>query len=111
MHRTAIYNPWPQPLILRFSCSSATRSVYGMQYREKSIAKSLSRMSLEEMDSLKLTSSIRAEAIAAAAAAEEDAPVTLPLMGAVLIAVVLQFLVGYNIGVMVRYRAFELRRR
>lgn len=35
------------------------------------------------------------------AAAEEEVVVTWPLIFAVLVAVVLQFLVGYNIGVMV----------
>ena len=36
------------------------------------------------------------------AAAEEKAVVTWPLISAILVAVLLEFLVGYNIGVMVR---------
>lgn len=67
-----------------------------MQYREKSIAKSLSRLSLADIED------VAAQAkYAEAAAAEEEVVVTWPLISAVAVATVLQFVVGYNIGVMV----------
>lgn len=72
-------------------------SVYGMQYREKSIARSLSRQSLSEMDDTASQAKFVEET-----AAEEEVVVTWPLINAVLVAIVLQYLVGYNIGVMVR---------
>lgn len=73
-----------------------TNSVYGMQYREKSIAKSLSKLSLTDLD-------IAGQAkFMEDAAAEDDVAVTWPLIMAVLVAVLLEFLVGFNIGVMVR---------
>eukprot|EP00752_Nemacystus_decipiens_P004333 g3958.t1 len=68
-------------------------SVYGMQYREKSIAKSLSKISLQDLD-------IAGQAEYMKKAAEDEAVVTWPLIAAVLVAVLLEFLVGFNIGVM-----------
>lgn len=67
-----------------------------MQYREKSIAKSLSQLSLSEMDIAGQAKFIEE------AAAEEEVVATWPLMNAVLVAILLEFLVGFNIGVMVR---------
>ena len=76
--------------------SAKTVSVYGMQYREKSIAKSLSKISLTDLD-------IAGQAkYMEEAAGAEAVVVTWPLVSAVLAAVLLEFLVGFNIGVMVR---------
>lgn len=71
-------------------------SVNGMQFREKSIAKSLSLLSLADMEGMVAQAKFVEEA-----AVEEEVAVTWPLISAVLVAVVLQYLVGYNIGVMV----------
>lgn len=68
-----------------------------MQYREKSIAKSLSKISLSDLDIAG-----QAKYMKEAAEAEEVA-VTGPLITAVLVAVLLEFLVGFNIGVMVSF--------
>lgn len=68
-----------------------------MQYREKSIAKSLSKISLNDLD-------IAGQAKYMKEAAEDEVVVTWPLITAVLVAVLLEFLVGFNIGVMVRKR-------
>ena len=68
-----------------------------MQYREKSIAKSLSKISLSDLD-------IAGQAKYMKEAAEADeVAVTWPLVTAVLVAVLLEFLVGFNIGVMVSF--------
>lgn len=66
-----------------------------MQYREKSIAKSLSKIGLADLD-------IAGQAKYMKDAAEDEVVVTWPLITAVLVAVLLEFLVGFNIGVMVR---------
>ena len=66
-----------------------------MQYREKNIAKSLSMMTVEKMDTDGKAKFLED------AAAEEKVVVTWPLISAILVAVLLEFLVGYNIGVMV----------
>lgn len=66
-----------------------------MQYREKSIAKSLSKISLADVDMASQAKYIEE------VAAEEEVVVTWPLISAVLVAVLLEFLVGFNIGVMV----------
>ncbi|CAN0491177.1 unnamed protein product, partial [Hapterophycus canaliculatus] len=68
-----------------------------MQYREKSIAKSLSKISLNELDIAGQGKYVEH----AAAAEEEEVAVTWPLVTAVLVAILLEFLVGFNIGVMV----------
>lgn len=67
-----------------------------MQYREKKIAKTLSKISINDMD-------IAGQAkYMDEAGGLEEAVVTWPLINAVLVAVLLEFLVGFNIGVMVR---------
>ena len=70
-------------------------SVYGLQHREKSVAESLSKLSMNDLD-------LAGQAEFIAAAAKQKVVVTRPLISAVLVAVLLEFLVGYNIGVMVR---------
>lgn len=73
-----------------------------MQYREKSIAKSLSKLSLTDLDiagQAKYLEGAEAEGV------EDQVVVTWPLVTAVLVAVLLEFLVGFNIGVMVRKEA------
>lgn len=70
-----------------------------MQYREKSIAKSLSKLSLTDLDiagQAKYLEGAEGEGV------EDEAVVTWPLVTAVLVAVLLIFLVGFNIGVMVK---------
>ncbi|CAM9311708.1 unnamed protein product [Ectocarpus sp. 12 AP-2014] len=72
-------------------------SVYGMQYREKSIAKSLSKLSLMDLDIAEQAKYLEG---AEAEGVEDEVVVTWPLVTAVLVAVLLEFLVGFNIGVM-----------
>ncbi|CAN0196330.1 unnamed protein product [Ectocarpus sp. 6 AP-2014] len=72
-------------------------SVYGMQYREKSIAKSLSKLSLTDLD---IAGQAKYLEGAEADGVEDEVVVTWPLVTAVLVAVLLEFLVGFNIGVM-----------
>lgn len=79
-------------------------SVYGMQHREQNIVKSLSRMSLSELDGMAVQNKFTEEVTA-----EEEVVVTWPLISAVLVAVVLQYLVGYNIGVMVSPQPLTVR--
>lgn len=70
-------------------------SVYGMQYREQTFAKSLSRICLtdmggEEEDQEQLLADVDVDEVV----------LTTPLMAAVMVAVTLMFLMGYNTGVM-----------
>lgn len=69
--------------------------MYGLQHRERSLAESLSEHSLNDLD-------IADQAEDMAETAKEKVVVTGSLISAVLAAVLLQFLVGFNIGVMVR---------
>ena len=69
--------------------------MYGLQHRERSLAESLSEHSLNDLD-------IEGQAEDMAEATKEKIVVTGPLISAVLAAVLLEFLVGFNIGVMVR---------
>ena len=68
---------------------------YGLQHRERSLAESISRHSLNDLD-------IEGQAEYMAGAAKEKVVVTGPFIIAVFAAVLLEFLVGFNIGVMVR---------
>ncbi|KAG5190730.1 solute carrier family facilitated glucose transporter member 3 [Tribonema minus] len=70
-------------------------SVYGMQYREQSIAKSLSRVSLADMGG-----AINEQDALLANVDVDEVVLTTPLMAAIMVAVMLMFLVGYNTGVM-----------
>ena len=69
--------------------------MYGLQHRERSLAESSSEHSLNDLD-------IEGQAEDMAEAMKEKIVVTGPLISAVLAAVLLEFLVGFNIGVMVR---------
>ncbi|CAM9832758.1 unnamed protein product [Discosporangium mesarthrocarpum] len=69
-------------------------SVYGMQYRERSIARSLSKMGISDM------AEMSEKATLLESVDVDEVIMTWPLMSAVLVAVLLQFLVGYNISVM-----------
>ena len=69
--------------------------MYGLQHRERSLAESLSEHSLNDLD-------IAGQAEDMAEATKEKIVVTGPLISAVLAAVLHEFLVDFNIGVMVR---------
>ena len=69
--------------------------MYGLQHRERSLAESLSEHSLNDLD-------IAGQAEDMAEDRKEKIVVTGPLISAVLAAVLLEFLVRFNIGVMVR---------
>ncbi|CAM9890505.1 unnamed protein product [Choristocarpus tenellus] len=69
-------------------------SVYGMQHRERSIARSLSKIGLDEMNELSEKAALLEDLEI------DEVIMTWPLVCAVLVAVLLQFLVGYNIAVM-----------
>ena len=69
--------------------------MYGLQHRERSLAESLSEHSLNDLD-------IEGQAEDMTEATKEKIVVTGPLISAVLAAVLLEFLVGFNIGVMAR---------
>ncbi|CAM9105512.1 unnamed protein product [Phaeothamnion confervicola] len=68
-------------------------SISGMQFREQSIARSLSRVGLEAAGETP-------EEAALLAVDVDEVILTWPLMAAVFAAVILEFVVGYNIGVM-----------
>ncbi|CAM9247288.1 unnamed protein product [Chrysoparadoxa australica] len=69
-------------------------SVYGMHFRESKMAKSFSRLSMKDMGAMEEESALLLESQI------EEVVITTPLIAAVLAAVLLMFLMGFNTGVM-----------
>ena len=68
--------------------------MYGLQYREKSVAESLSKLSLNDFHG----------SGGVLGGGKENVVVTGPHISAVLVAVLLEFIVGFNIGVIMVQR-------